>query len=90
MPKLEQLNLSHLNARLAKVLKQPPLQFESKYEIAIGRQHVKNTQIQSRNEFEKYVDWLNPYQSSTKEFKISFLQLNQRSKVKVNDRELEG
>ncbi|EAC8727924.1 LtrC-like protein, partial [Listeria monocytogenes] len=87
VPRLEQLNASHLNARLAKVLKQPNLQAESKHGIAIGWELVKNPQIQSKTGFEKHLNGLNPHLSSTKELKSTFLQLDRGTREKEPERE---
>lgn len=86
-PRLEQLNSNHLNARLAKVLKQPNLQAESKHGITIGWELVKNPQIQSKTDFEKHLDGLNPHLSSTKELKSTFLQLDRGTREKEHERE---
>lgn len=88
-PRLEQLNSSHLNSRLAKVLKQPNLQAESKHGITIGWQLVKNPQIQSKNDFEKHLEELNPHLSSTKELKSTFLQLDRGTREIEHEREIE-
>ena len=88
VPRLEQLNTIHLNARLAKVLKLSNLQAESKHGIAIGWQLVKNPQIQSKNDFEKHLNELNPHQNSTKELRSAFLQINRDSKEKDYEKEV--
>lgn len=89
VPRLEQLNSSHLNTRLAKIFKQPNLQAESKHGITIGWQLVKNPQIQSKKDFKKHIDELNPHLSSTKEQKSTFLQLDRDTQEKLHEKDLE-
>lgn len=79
----------HLNTQLAKVFKQPNLQAESRHGITIGWQLVKNPQIQSKKDFEKNIDELNPHLSSTKELENTLLQLDRDTKEILHEKDLE-
>ncbi|WP_404467298.1 ArdC family protein [Planococcus rifietoensis] len=89
VPRLQQLNEKHLNERLSRVLKQPNLQAEMKHGVTIGWQLVKNPQIQSKDDFQKHLNELNPNHGKTSELKEAFVQLNKGEKTKEKENELE-
>ena len=86
-PRLQQLNEKHLNERLSRVLKQPNLQAEAKHSVTIGWQLVKNPQIQSKDDFQKHLNELNPNHGKITEIKEAFAQLNKGDKAKENELE---
>ena len=88
-PRLQQLNEKHLNERLSRVLKQPNLQAEAKHGVTIGWQLVKHPQIQSKDDFQKHLNELNPNHGKTAELKEAFVQLSKNVKTKDQEMELE-